>query len=571
MVHRYDDAAKRWRSPGPAFIPMAIHYSPGPRPLPLRLPRLCVAITASDGAEMVQKAESICRDNPFVEFRLDHLRQPAAALQRISRFLVLHPEVIAVATCRRVANGGRFRGSVVSQIEILTKAAKAGCQLIDLELETAEGLKTPVLAKLRTSAAIVLSNHDFRATRKLDETYERMLKISADIYKIVGTAASLADNVTMMHFLERVASQQNVVGLCMGEQGIISRVLALRAGSLFTFASLADGEETAPGQISARRLRDVYRVESVDRATRIYGVGGNPVAQSLSPVMMNAAFRRETVNAVFLPLQARTVVDLLNCIREVPVHGVAVTMPYKQEILPHLDNTDPLTARIGACNTVIRTQDGKLFGFNTDVAGIIRPLENRLHLAGARILVIGAGGAARAAVFGLKDRGAEVFIMNRSAERGQKLARQSKAHYIRRTELKKTQFDVIINATPVGMSNPKDSPLQTDELNTRVVFDMVYQHETRLLRMAREKGLQVIGGEEMFVHQGARQFEIWTAKPAPVAEMYSIVRNALGTRAVAETPSATAVGSRNGKAPKVATAEHEPTQQKRKLAKVSKK
>lgn len=524
---------------------MAIQYSPGPRPLPLRLPRVCVAVTGSDGSELVQRAEAIARDNWFIEFRLDYARQPGPALQRIGRFLADHPEITAVGTCRRAANGGRFKGSVASQIEVLAKAAKAGCQLIDLEMQTAEGLKQAVYDKLRKQAAIILSYHDFRATKKLDEVFERMQKIPADIYKVVTTATSLSDNVTMMHFLERV-SGQNVVGLCMGEQGIISRVLALRAGSLFTFASAAEGEETAPGQISARKLRDLYRIESVDRPTRIYGVGGNPVTQSLSPLMMNAAFRRETVNGVFLPLHAKSVIDLLNCIREVPVHGVSITMPYKQEILEHLDNTDPLTTKIGACNTVVRTQDGKLFGFNTDVAGVLRPLEARLHIPGAKILIVGAGGAARAAVFGLKDRGAEVYITNRTLEHGQKLARQAKAHYIKRADLKKQQFDVIINATPVGMTNPKDSPLNADELNAKVVFDMVYQRETRLLRMAREKNIPVISGEEMFVHQGARQFEIWTAKPAPVNEMYSVVHNAIAGSNLAEPGSP----SRNGSMPK---------------------
>ena len=492
---------------------------------------------------MVEQAEAIYRDNPFLEFRLDHLHQPVAGLQKIGRFLSAHPQVMALATCRRVATGGRFRGSAASEIEVLTKAAKAGFQLLDLELETAESLKQPVYNKLRTLAAIVLSHHDLRGTKKLDDLYERMQKVAADIYKIATTASSLIDNVTMMHFLERVGGQQNVVGICMGEAGIISRVLALRAGSLFTFASADEGQQTAPGQISARKLRDLYRIEYLDRATKVYGVGGNPVGQSLSPLTMNAAFRRETVNGVFLPLQAKTVLDLLTCIREVPIHGASITMPYKQEILEHLDNTDSLTSKIGACNTVVRTQDGKLFGFNTDVAGVIRPLEHRLHITNARILVLGAGGAARAAVFGLKDRGAEVFITNRNVEKGQKLARQAKAHYIKRADLKKTQFDVIINATPVGMASAKDSPLNADELNTRLVFDMVYHRETRLLRMAREKGLQVITGEEMFVQQGARQFEIWTAKPAPVAEMYSVVHNAIVARNTLESEAA----AHNGK------------------------
>jgi 3-dehydroquinate dehydratase/shikimate dehydrogenase len=507
--------------------------NPLPRPLPLRMPRLCIALGGPDAGEMVRKAEALGRDNPFLEFRLDHLRQPALGIARITRFLATRQDILAIATCRRASNGGKFRGSAQAQVEVLTKAAKAGFQLIDLDFQTAENMKPVAYDKLRSRASILLSYHDFKATKKLDELFARMRKFPAEIYKIVTTAVHLGDNVSMLKFLEREADRQPVVGLCMGEQGFISRVLALKAGAAFTFASAGEGDETAPGQVSLRELRDVYRIEYVDRATRVYGVAGEPIEHSLSPLMMNAAFRRENINAVYLPLQARSLMDLLTCLREIPVQGASITMPFKQAIVEQLDNTDPLTAKVGACNTVVRGQDGRLYGFNTDIAGVIRPLETRLHIQGAKVLVIGAGGAARAAVFGLKDREADVYILNRTAERGQKLARQAHAKSIKRADLKKLQFDVIINATPVGMTN-SHSPLAPNELNAKIVFDMVYQRETRLVKLAREKGLPVITGEEMFVHQGARQFEIWTGKPAPVTEMHSVVHNAIAAAIAAE-------------------------------------
>jgi 3-dehydroquinate dehydratase/shikimate dehydrogenase len=521
---------------------MAVGSIP-PRPLPLRLPRLCIALGGPDAAAMVQKADSLVRDNPFLEFRLDHLRQPGAALGRLARFVSSRGDLLSIATCRRGANGGKFRGSLQAQLAILQKAAKAGFSLVDLELQSAEKLKKGQYEKLHSQAGIVLSYHDFKSTRKLEETFNRMLAFPAEVYKIVTTAAHLADNVGMLKFLERQSDRVPLVGLCMGEQGLISRILSLRSGAAFTFASANAGDETAPGQVSLRELRDIYRIELVDRATRVYGVAGDPVAHSLSPLMMNAAFRRENINAVYLPLHARSLMDLLTCLREVPVQGASITMPYKQEIVEQLDNTDPLSSKIGACNTVVRAQDARLYGFNTDVAGVIRPLESRLHIQGSKILVIGAGGAARAAVFGLKDRGAEVFIVNRTYEKAQQLARQAHAKAIKRADLKKLAFDAIINATPVGMTN-SHSPLEPSELNARVVFDMVYQNETRLIRLARAKGLPVITGEEMFVHQGARQFEIWTGKPAPVTEMHSVVHNAIAAAAVA------ANGARNGKARK---------------------
>jgi 3-dehydroquinate dehydratase / shikimate dehydrogenase len=206
-----------------------------------------------------------------------------------------------------------------------------------------------------------------------------------------------------------------------------------------------------------------------------------------------------------------------------------VTMPLKESVIPFLERTDPLSTKIGAVNTISRMPDGKFYGFNTDVAGIVGPLERRLSLRNAKVLVLGAGGAARAAVFGCRNKGAEVWILNRTPETAQKLARQAGAKTIRRDALAKQPFDVIINATPAGMNGNKTAAiLAPEELNARVVFDLVYNPiETPLLRMARQKGIAVITGVEMFVQQGARQFEIWTGKPAPEEEMLRMVVHSL--------------------------------------------
>src|SRR5664279_3643435 len=514
---------------------LALSSTLAPRFLPTRLPKVCLALSGDTAEDMLATAESMARDNPFIEFRLDYLKQPMGALPKIHRFLETHQYVTAIGTCRRADNGGKFKGSLASQLEVLRKANAAGCQIVDLELQSALKAKPEAVARLRSRAGLILSFHDFRATRNLDETLEKMLKIPADFYKVVSTATTLADNVAMMKFLQTQSDKHAIVGLCMGEQGIISRVLGVRAGSVFTFGSISADLKTAPGQVTARDLRSIYRIEQVDAASRVYGVAGAPVEHSMSPVIMNTALRRENVNAVYLPLHAKTLKDLIHCVREIPLHGLSVTMPYKQAILPYLDNTDAHTAKIGACNTVVRGQDGKLYGFNTDIAGIIRPLEQRITIQDAKVLILGAGGAARAAVFGLKERGAEVWILNRTSAKAQKLARQVKARTIKRADLRKTAFDVIINATPVGMGNTRDCPLKDDEIQARVVFDMVYDPvETHLLQIARAKGIAVIPGIEMFVQQAARQFEIWTGKPAPAAEMLGAVTIALQERAAAQ-------------------------------------
>src|ERR1700719_4603270 len=503
-----------------------------PRFLPMRLPKVCLALSGDTIDDMLATAESMARDNPFLELRLDYLKQPLAALPKIHRFLETHQYVTAIGTCRRAENGGKFKGSMASQLEVLTRAHAAGCQIVDLEIESALKSKRDAIARLRSRAGLIVSFHDFRATRNLDETLEKMLKVPADFYKVVSTATTLSDNVTMMTFLQTQSDKHALIGLCMGEQGIISRVLGVRAGSVFTFASVSPDEKTAPGQVTAQDLRTTYRIEQVDAATRVYGVAGDPVVHSLSPAIMNTALRRENVNGVYLALHAKTLKDLLACVRDIPIHGLSITMPYKEAILKHLDNTDSHTTKIGACNTVVRAQDGKLYGFNTDTAGVVRPLEQRIPLEKAKILVLGAGGAARAAVFGLKERGAEVYILNRTAGPAQKLAHQARARIAKRADLKKLTFDVIINATPVGMGNTRESPLNENEINARYVFDMIYDPaETRLMKLAKERGAEVIPGIEMFVHQAARQFEIWTGKPAPWDDMLRVVLLALQDRA----------------------------------------
>jgi 3-dehydroquinate dehydratase/shikimate dehydrogenase len=509
--------------------------SPAPTPanLRLRVGKLCVAIQAETPAEMVDRAEAALKDVRFFEFRLDSLPKPVIALPYLKQFLSEHKDVTGIATCRRKELGGGFVGALAAELAILADAAVAGCQIVDLEVESAEQAKPAQIAKIRaTGAALLISFHDFTRTRGLDQVADRIERFKPEYVKVVSTARSLADNLAVLRLIEDRSLATNIVGIAMGEEGILSRVLGPRAGAAFTFASLTDGVETAPGQMAARTLLDVYRIDQLDPVTRIFGVAGNPIAHSLSPLMHNRAFRREIVNAVMLPLKARSLDDLLTVIRDLPLAGVAVTMPLKEEVLPHLANMDPLTAKIGACNTLRTGADGKLYGFNTDVAGVIRPLEKRLRLKGARIAVLGAGGAARAAVFGLVAQGAEVFVVNRTHEKAVSLARQAKAKSLKHEVFAKQRFDVLINSTPCGMKGNKQTlPIAENELNASLVFDMVYNPiETPLLKLAHSRGIAVVSGLEMFVQQGARQFEIWTGKPAPENEMLRVVEQELRRR-----------------------------------------
>jgi 3-dehydroquinate dehydratase / shikimate dehydrogenase len=506
---------------------------PHPAALRLRLEKMCVAIQGKSPSELFDRAEAAVKIFKFIELRLDSLSKPANSPAYIKQFLHEHRDVTAIATCRRKAHGGEFDGPLVAQLEILTKAAQAGCQIIDLEVESAEEAKPAQLSKLRTcGAALLVSFHDFTRTKGLEQAADRVEAFKPDYVKVVSTARSLSDNLAVLKLIEDRSLGSQIVGIAMGEEGLVSRVLGPRAGAAFTFASYSEATETAAGQVTASTLRDVYRLDQLDQATRIFGVAGNPISHSLSPVLHNTAFRREIVNAVLLPLKVKSVQDLLTLAAELPLAGCAVTMPLKTEILPHLANMDPLTGRIGACNTLRMGADGKIYGFNTDVAGVIRPLERRLRLKGARVAVLGAGGAARAAVFGLVEQGAEVLVVNRTHEHAVALARQAKAKSLKHELLAKQKFDVMINATPCGMAGNKQAmPIAENELNASVVFDMVYNPlETPLLKLAKSRGIHTISGMEMFVQQGARQFEIWTGKPAPESEMMRVVEHELRKR-----------------------------------------
>lgn len=502
-----------------------------------RIGKICVAIQATTGAEMLSRAALALKDSHFLEFRLDYLPDPAVFLPQLKRFLAANPQVAAIGTCRRKPNGGHFVLSLTEEFSVLQKAARAGCKIIDLEVESAEEADPKQLEKFRASllsagAALLISFHDFSRTRNLEGAACRITAFAPDFVKVVSTAQTLSDNLAVLRLMENRAASSRIVGIAMGEEGIVSRVLGPREGSAFTFASLEDGSQTAPGQLSAHTLRTLYRSDKLNAETHIFGVAGNPIHHSLSPLMQNTAFQREKVNAVLLPLRTKSAADLLSLMIELPLCGAAVTMPLKVEVLPFLDHIDPLAKRIGACNTLRVSADGKLSGYNTDVHGIVNPLAQRMNLKGARIALLGAGGAARAAVFGLIDAGAEVFLVNRTHENAVALAKAATAKALKHDQLRRQHFDALINSTPCGMKGSKQAlPIEENELNAGLVFDMVYNPlETPLLKLAKSRGIPVINGLEMFVQQGARQFEIWTGKAAPEAAMRRVVERELKRR-----------------------------------------
>ncbi|HME59231.1 MAG TPA: shikimate dehydrogenase, partial [Terracidiphilus sp.] len=309
--------------------------------------------------------------------------------------------------------------------------------------------------------------------------------------------------------------------LAMGEAGFPTRVLSPAWGGLYTYAAPSTAEGTSSGQVCARQLRQLYRVDKLTRSAKIYGVVADPVRHSISPAVLNRAFHARRMDAVYLPflVSPTQLKDFFTVANDLPLAGFSVTIPHKQKVLRYLDVIEPLARRIGAVNTVWK-KAGKWRGANSDAEAVTGPLSKRVRLSKSTVLLVGNGGAARSAAFALVDGGAKVSIVGRNPDRVRSLARVCGAEPLLREQLDSRHFDALVHATPLGMHpNPK-ACFFNGKIPAGVVFDMVYNPmETELIRRAREQQCEVIPGLQMFLEQAARQFEIWTGETAPRAVM----------------------------------------------------
>jgi 3-dehydroquinate dehydratase/shikimate dehydrogenase len=468
----------------------------------------------------------------LLEIRLDFIDKPD-----LPRLLAGPPKPVIV-TNRPEREMGRFRGSEAGRIRLLQEAERFGADYIDIELDSAAQFKR--LGK----AELIVSYHNFESTPPdLDSIHARLVAAGADIAKIATFAQDITDNVVLFEFLGRVKSP--TIGVCMGECGQISRILAPKFGSFLTFAAMEAGRESAPGQIEAETLLKRYRFRKIHPGTGVYGVIANPVSHSMSPHIHNAAFEERGIDAVYVPFLVSDVTEFLAAFRRIGVSGYSITIPHKEASVRSLDHVDGLAARIGAVNTIVN-RDGRLYGYNTDLMAATTAIEDKLKklgdespqpLRGKRVVIVGAGGAGRGIAFGVKERGGLVTVANRTKSRAVRVAEEVGCRGISlRTLLKEgIDADVLINASSVGM-HPKvdEAPVPREMLRpSMMVFDAVYNPiETRLLREARELGCPTVSGFEMFVRQAVAQFELWTGQPAPRDLMASVVRQRLeGTHA----------------------------------------
>lgn len=482
---------------------------------------ICIPIIANTVDDVLRDMAEASKVADIIELRLDYIKNPD-----LKRILERRTRPVIV-TNRPTREGGKFDGSEEERVAMLKLAIRLQADFIDVEHDSIQYINRDTEPRVPAGKTkLIVSYHNFRETpADLTDIYQKLRQCGADMVKIVTFANTITDNIKIYRLLQQ--AQAPLISFCMGEYGIISRILYKRFGSYLTFASLQKGKESAPGQINIHELFHVYQPQKQDKHTTIYGLIGNPVSHSISPIIHNTLFREMDFNSIYVPFKVDNIGDFIREFRELDVKGYSVTIPHKESVLNHLDAIDLMAKKIGPVNTIIN-RDGRLVGYNTDCDAAIQALEDinqasatgtkNDRLQGRHVTLLGAGGAARAIAFGLHERGAQVTIVNRNYERAQSLARDVGCISMKFNNLPEVKTDILINATPVGMF-PKinETPIDKDRLKPgMIVFDTIYNPiETRLLREAKTQGCKIIGGLPMFANQAAAQFELWTGVTPP--------------------------------------------------------
>jgi 3-dehydroquinate dehydratase/shikimate dehydrogenase len=502
-----------------AFIPFPI--------VPISM--ICVSIARGRHRHMIAEHRHLVQQGAkLVELRLDYINGEV----NLKRLLADRPSAVVI-TCRRQKDGGKWPGSEEQRMMLLRSAIAEGVEYVDLEDDVAQMI--PRYGKTKR----IISLHDYRKTPDdLDDIHARLAALDADVVKLATMANTSHDNLRMLELVRR--AKVPTVGICMGDIGTPSRILAGRFGAPFTFATFHHERTLAPGQLSYQQMTDIYHYDRIDADTVVYGVIGDPIAHSLSPIVHNAAFRRLDINAVYVPFRVPRE-QLTQFLKDAPglgIKGLSVTIPHKESVLKKLHRVEDSMAGIGAVNTLV-FEDGEMVGYNTDYQAGLDSLETALvehhgekvSLNNTNALVLGAGGAAKAIAFGLKTMGATVVIAGRTAQRAQQLADALECRTIDWNNRYAFQPDLIVNCTPVGMHpNVDATPYDKHHLRpSMIVFDTVYNPEnTLLIKDARSQSCTVVTGVEMFVRQACLQFERFTGRDAPSDLMRDVLKRAIG-------------------------------------------
>ena len=478
--------------------------------------KICVPVCVRRIDELKAATQHAAGLGDLVELRLDCLEDPEAALPIVPK-LVDQGETDLIVTMRAPDQGGA--GSHNEERRSFWLRAKNLPKVwFDIEFEF------PELKELAINwSRVICSHHDFKGVPSdIEETYRRMALTPAHIIKIAVQANDAIDCLPIFRLLDHAKHEnRELIAIAMGPAGIMTRVLGPSRGSFLTYGSIDDESGTAPGQLTARDLRELYRIDQIDSQTQIFGIIGKPVGHSLSPRIHNAAFSAAAMNAVYMPMEVQDAIAFMRRMvhpntRELDwnLRGLSVTAPHKATVMQCLDGIDGSAQDIGAVNTII-AEDDHLLGYNTDAEGFVLPLRTKLgDLRDARCAVIGSGGAARAVLWALRKAGAEATLVARNRQRANDLAQRFKAACPPQRPEKFSGFDVVINATPMGTRGVtvNETPATAEQLRgVRLAYDLVYNpSETRFLREARAVGCDTLSGIEMLLAQAVEQFKLWT-------------------------------------------------------------
>jgi 3-dehydroquinate dehydratase / shikimate dehydrogenase len=478
--------------------------------------KLCISIRATSSEDLFEK---IVRAEDFadvIEVRFDSLE--GEDLVEIAKRISATAKNFLL-TFRPVEQGGLRELEVEERKDFWSQVPNL--KWADAEPDIIEDVEARGFEKL------ICSYHASSNTiANIRQIFALLADTKAEILKIVVPSTAAVDAIPVWNLLDSAKeANKKIVPIAMGEAGKWTRILGPAHGAFMTFASLEAGSETASGQISAADMLDVYRTRDLDRETEVFGIIAGNTDYSISPWMHNSAFRAAEMNRVFIPLQTDNIEEFIVRMvkpetREVDLNfrGFSVTNPHKRSIMKHLDKVDETAAKIGAVNTV-KVVDGKLIGYNTDAPGFIAPLIKVLGgVKGQRVAIAGAGGGARACAYALKQEGANVSIFARSYKKANDLADSLgvKAGAMNNS-FRPGTIDILVNATPIGTKGSREENnaiAVSAQLNgLKLVYDLVYNPiETPLIREARKAGVPAIGGLDMLLAQGSRQFEIWTGE-----------------------------------------------------------
>ncbi|KAJ8760750.1 hypothetical protein K2173_017897 [Erythroxylum novogranatense] len=494
---------------------------------------ICVPIMADTVDQMLVQmklAKEIGAD--LVEIRVDFLKNfnPRPDLE----VLIKQSPLPTLVTYRPNWEGGQYGGDESKRKEALRLAMELGADFIDIEFKVAHEFFHSLQGNRPEKAKIIVSSHNYQKTPSTEDIGDLVAAIQAtgaDIVKVATTALDITDNARMFQVL--VHSQVPMIGLVMGEKGLLSRILAAKYGGFLTFGSLEAGVVSAPGQPTVKELLDLYNLRWIGADTKVHGVIGSPIGHSKSPHLYNSAFKSVGFNGIYLPLLVDDVANYMSTYSSPDFVGYSCTIPHKEAGLKCCDEVDPIAKEIGSINCMIRRPtDGKILGYNFDYLGAIAAIEEALRasnggptlgspLAGKLFVVIGAGGAGKALAYGGYEKGARVVVVNRTYSKAKELADKVGGHAITLAELKDFHPEramILVNTTSVGMK-PRidDTPIPKESLrHYSLVFDAIYTPKlTRLLKEAQETGATIVYGTEMLINQAFFQFEKFTGLPAP--------------------------------------------------------